>query len=58
MRRFKDHPLVGRWRIAKADLWDADHPDLCGPAMIVIRADGTGEEVVLNARRERSSKAC
>jgi hypothetical protein len=39
----KDHPLVGRWRIVKADLRDRDHLDLCGPAMITIKADGTGD---------------
>lgn len=43
MRSWKDHPLVGRWRIVKADLWDNDHLDLCGPATIVIKANGTGE---------------
>ncbi len=43
MTRWKEHPLVGRWRIVKADLWDAEHLHLCGPAMIVIKANGTGE---------------
>lgn len=43
MTRRKDHPLVGRWRIVGADLWDRDHLDLCGPATITIKADGTGE---------------
>ena len=58
MRRVKDHPLVGHWRVVKADLGYADHLDLRGPAMIVIRADGNGDEVVLNASRESSSTAC
>jgi hypothetical protein len=35
--------LIGRWRIIKADLWDRNHLDLCGPAMITIKANGTGE---------------
>ena len=35
--------LVGRWRIIKADIWDRDYLDLCGPAAIVIGADGRGE---------------
>jgi hypothetical protein len=43
MKGRKDHPLVGRWRIVKADLWDRDHLDLCGPAMIIINANGSGD---------------
>jgi hypothetical protein len=35
--------LVGRWRIVEADLWDRDYLDLCGPAAIVIGAEGRGE---------------
>ncbi len=35
--------LVGRWRIVEADNWDRDYLDLCGPAAIVIGADGRGE---------------
>ena len=35
--------LVGRWRIVKADIWDRDHLDLCGPAMITITDHGRGE---------------
>jgi hypothetical protein len=35
--------LVGRWRIVEADIWDRDHLDLCGPAMITITAHGRGE---------------
>lgn len=36
-------PIVGRWRILEADLWDRDHLDLCGPATLVIGADGQGK---------------
>ncbi len=36
-------PLIGRWRIVEADLWDHDHLDLCGPATIIIGADNHGE---------------
>ena len=36
-------PIVGRWRIVEADLWDRDHLDLCGPATLVIGTDGQGE---------------
>lgn len=35
--------LVGHWRIVEADIWDRSHLDLCGPATIVIRANGRGE---------------
>ena len=38
-----DNPIVGRWRIVEADLWDRDYLDLCGPASLVIRANGDGE---------------
>ena len=36
-------PIIGRWRIVEADLWDRDYLDLCGPATIVVGADGRGE---------------
>ena len=36
-------PVVGRWRIVEADLWDRDDLDLCGPATLVIRPNGNGE---------------
>jgi hypothetical protein len=35
--------LVGRWRIVEADIWDRQYLDLCGPATIIIRANGRGE---------------
>jgi hypothetical protein len=38
-----DNPVVGRWRIIGADLWDRDYLDLCGPASMVVRANGDGE---------------
>jgi hypothetical protein len=38
-----DNPVVGRWRIIEADLWDRDYLDLCGPASLVVRANGDGE---------------
>ncbi len=38
-----DCQLIGRWRIIEADIWDRDDLDLCGPAMITIRADNHGE---------------
>jgi hypothetical protein len=38
-----DCRLIGRWRIVAADLWDGGTLDLCGPAMLDIRADGHGE---------------
>ena len=36
-------PLVGRWRIVEADLWDRDFLDLCGPATLVVGSEGHGE---------------
>ena len=38
-----DCQLIGRWRIIAADLRERGHLDLCGPAMLDIRADGHGE---------------
>src|SRR5215213_2546210 len=38
-----DNPVVGRWRIVEADLWDRDYLDLCGPASLLVQADGHGE---------------
>jgi hypothetical protein len=35
--------LVGRWRIVEADIWDRQHLELYGRALIVIRANGRGE---------------
>lgn len=39
----KHHRLIGRWRIVEADLWERAHLDLCGPARLVVRANGSGE---------------
>jgi hypothetical protein len=38
-----DNPVGGRWRILEADLWGRDHLDLCGPAYLIVRANGDGE---------------
>ncbi len=38
-----ENPVVGRWRIVEADLWDRDHLDLSGPATLTVRANGDGE---------------
>ena len=38
-----DCQILGRWRIVEANIWDRDHLDLCGPAMITIGAGGHGE---------------
>jgi hypothetical protein len=37
------NPIVGRWRIIEADIWDRDYLDLCGPASLMVRANGDGE---------------
>ena len=41
--KVQNSPLLGHWRIIEADLWDPDHLDLVGPATLIIRADGSGE---------------
>jgi hypothetical protein len=38
-----DCPLIGRWRIVEADLWDRAYLDLDGPATITIGAGNRGE---------------
>jgi hypothetical protein len=40
-----DCQLIGRWRIEKADIWDRDYLDLCGPATMTIGANNHGEIV-------------
>lgn len=51
MMQIAANPLIGRWRIVEADLWDRDHLDLVEPAYICFRDDGRGEIAfgVLNA---------
>jgi hypothetical protein len=36
-------PLIGRWRIVEADLWDSDYLNLVEPAYITFGEGGTGE---------------
>src|SRR5690606_22544672 len=36
-------PLIGRWRIVEADIWDNQYLDLIAPAMMIIKAGGRGE---------------
>ncbi len=36
-------PLIGRWRIVAADLWDRDYLDLVEPAYIAFDRNGRGE---------------
>ncbi|MDQ0475461.1 hypothetical protein [Labrys wisconsinensis] len=43
MRAPTDCLLVGRWRIVEADIWERDHLDLCGPAMLTVTDRGHGE---------------
>jgi hypothetical protein len=38
-----DCVLVGTWQIVEADIWDRAYLDLCGPAKIVLGAEGAGE---------------
>jgi hypothetical protein len=35
--------LIGRWRIVQADIWERDHLDLYGPAVMTITDHGRGE---------------
>lgn len=35
--------LVGKWRIIHTEAWDRRHLDLCGPAYLMIDANGRGE---------------
>jgi hypothetical protein len=35
--------LVGKWQIVESATWPRAHLDLCGPAFLLIDADGTGE---------------
>jgi hypothetical protein len=55
-----DCQLIDRWRIEKADIWDRDYLDLCGPATITIGADNHGEiafgamQATLDLRYSRS----
>ena len=37
-----DCQMLGRWRIADSDLWDAEYLDLVAPAEIRLDADGHG----------------
>ncbi len=38
-----DCQLIGRWRIAEADLWDSNYLDLVEPAYLQIGRDGWAE---------------
>ena len=39
----KGHPLLGKWRIATMELWDAAFIDLLGAGYIRFDTDGGGE---------------
>ena len=39
----KPNPLIGKWRIVEADLWDTQYLDMLEPAFIEFRGDGRGE---------------
>jgi hypothetical protein len=43
MSTLADCALIGCWRIEKADIWDRDYLDLCGPATMTIGANSRGE---------------
>jgi len=37
------NPLLGKWRIVRTDLWEADYLDMVEPAFIEFEHDGLGE---------------
>jgi hypothetical protein len=43
MKRVKSNPLIGKWRLVEADLWDIDYLDMSGPAFVEFKPDETGE---------------
>ena len=43
MSAAKNCQLIGHWRIVEADIFDRDHLDLCGPAIMTITEHGHGE---------------
>lgn len=43
MTQIVANPLIGKWRIVEADLWDREHLDLVEPAYISFQQDGRGE---------------
>ncbi len=43
MTRAACNPLLGKWRIVKTDLWEADYLDMLEPAFIEFKRDGLGE---------------
>ncbi len=42
MSDFGSHPLLGKWWIVEADLWDRNYLDLVEPAHITFGKDGRG----------------
>lgn len=43
MKRAARHPIIGKWRIVEADLWDTDYLDMSGPAFIEFKRNEHGE---------------
>jgi len=41
--RTRANPLVGKWRIVEADLWDTEYLDMLEPAFIEFKRNGHGE---------------
>jgi hypothetical protein len=39
----KPNPLIGKWRIVEADLWDGEYLDMLEPAFFEFQRDGHGE---------------
>ncbi len=45
MMATRKSPILGKWRIAEMELWDADFLDMLEPACIAFDAKGGGEFV-------------
>jgi hypothetical protein len=43
MSRAVVSPLIGKWRLVEAALWDRDYLDMSGPAFVAFKRDETGE---------------
>jgi len=45
VRKISDHPLIGKWRITKMELWDAEFIDMLEPEYFQFDDDGGGQFV-------------
>jgi len=45
MTKISGHPLIGKWRITKMELWDAEFIDMLEPGYFQFDVDGGGQFV-------------